>query len=91
MYKPFVSTRPPFDNLPKGDSRPDRALKIFERDKWICQLCGKKLNPKLQATNHRDAPTIDHIIPLVKGGAKLRNNRQTACKKCNTKKGDTLL
>jgi len=32
-------------------------------------------------------PTIDHIIPVVKGGGNVLENVTAACKRCNSKKG----
>ena len=45
-----------------------------------CQLCGKKL--LLQEM------TLDHIVPLSRGGADTVDNIQCACKACNKMKGD---
>ena len=53
---------------------------IFKRDKHSCQYCGTK----------KDL-TIDHIIPKSKGGRSTWTNLVTACKRCNTKKGDYSL
>ncbi|MDE5054870.1 HNH endonuclease [Niallia taxi] len=50
---------------------------IFERDNYSCQYCGADRQL-----------SIDHIRPEVKGGTLLRNNLVTACKRCNSKKGD---
>ena len=36
--------------------------------------------------------TMDHLIPLVRGGKSIKNNLATACKKCNfDKKHKTLV
>jgi 5-methylcytosine-specific restriction endonuclease McrA len=35
-------------------------------------------------------PTIDHVIPLVKGGPDTRNNVQLAHRTCNVAKGSKI-
>jgi 5-methylcytosine-specific restriction endonuclease McrA len=67
----------PFDHF--------RSLEIYERDKWMCGLCGEPVNKEL---HHRDpmSPSLDHIIPLAKGGHHLRSNCQLAHLSCNKKK-----
>lgn len=62
-------------------------LKVFKRDGWRCQLCGKKLNPKHRGKIRDDAPELDHIIPWAKGGEHSYRNTQCACRKCNMEKG----
>lgn len=59
--------------------------KLFERDKAICQLCFKPV-PADVNYNHPLAPTIDHIIPVSKGGEHSYANCQLAHRKCNTHK-----
>lgn len=55
---------------------------IILRDNGRCQYCGR---------HHRSEElTIDHIIPLSKGGGDRWDNVVTACKKCNNKKGSYL-
>lgn len=53
---------------------------IYERDNYTCQYCGADLssNPRTQS--------IDHVIPLTKGGTHQKSNLVTACKSCNLKK-----
>ena len=63
------------------------ASEIYERDRWRCGICGKKVNKKLR---HPDllSPTLDHITPLSLGGPHTRDNVQLAHYICNIKKGN---
>ena len=71
--------------------------KIVERDKHICKLCGRKVNESdyvyvgetFIAGN--DYPSIDHIIPLSKGGLHQWDNVQLAHRLCNSVKCDKLV
>jgi 5-methylcytosine-specific restriction endonuclease McrA len=65
------------------------ALEIFERDNWICGLCSKPINKWLRCPSWW-AATLDHIIPLSKGGQHIATNIQAAHLKCNLDKGDTF-
>lgn len=64
------------------------AITVLERDRWRCQLCGKKLNSKHRGTYRDDAPELDHIIPLSQNGEHSMRNTQCACRKCNLLKTD---
>lgn len=65
---------------------------VLKRDKYTCQICGKKCNPndKSWGTSGPDYPTLDHIVPLAKGGAHVLANVQCACGLCNSYKRDLL-
>ena len=74
---------------------------LFQRDKGICWLCGEKCNyqdKKLKVSENGrtymatgpDYPSIDHIIPLSKGGLHIWENVKLAHKKCNIKKSNKL-
>jgi len=56
---------------------------LFRRDHHTCMYCGKSMKPLLL--------TRDHVRPLSKGGRDIWSNVVTACKRCNTHKGDRLL
>lgn len=56
---------------------------IFLRDNHICQYCWQKFSEKKL--------TVDHVIPLSKGGRHEWTNVVTACSACNNKKGDKTL
>lgn len=64
---------------------------IFERDGWICQLCGCKTRPDYKNTNHSLYPNLDHIIPLSKNGAHSRFNTQCSCHQCNMEKSNKII
>lgn len=60
-------------------------LEIFERDRWICHLCNKKVRRDVPRTDPEGA-TIDHLIPISLGG--LDEPANVACShwKCNRDK-----
>jgi len=51
--------------------------------KGICHYCGKLYPPR--------ELTMDHIVPLVRGGKTTKGNVVPACKECNNKKKYLLL
>jgi 5-methylcytosine-specific restriction endonuclease McrA len=53
---------------------------IFLRDSHVCQYCHEKFSEKRL--------TIDHVVPLSKGGKHEWTNVVTACSSCNNRKGD---
>lgn len=46
--------------------------------KGLCYYCGKAVYPV--------ELTMDHIVPLIRGGRSSRGNVAPACKTCNSKK-----
>lgn len=65
------------------------SIKVFERDNWICHICGKKtLKTKIGSCDHPKSPTLDHIIPVSRGGSHTYDNIKCACRSCNNKKGN---
>jgi hypothetical protein len=60
--------------------------RIYERDGWKCGVCHCKVNPSLKAP-HPKSKTIDHIVPLSKGGTHEPRNVQLAHYGCNSRRG----
>jgi len=60
---------------------------ILERDNWKCGICGGEISPDL-AWPDRMSATLDHIVPIVKGGDHSFANVQAAHFTCNSSKGD---
>jgi len=50
--------------------------------KGICHYCGKPVGAS--------ALTMDHVIPLARGGKSVRSNIVPCCKDCNSKKKTAL-
>jgi 5-methylcytosine-specific restriction endonuclease McrA len=60
---------------------------IYQRDNWVCQICGKRVNPNNKYP-HPLSPSLDHIIPLSIGGTHEPRNVQLAHFRCNSLKSD---
>ena len=70
----YEKARDEWDNL-----RSKLAPKIYASHGAVCQNCGDT-----------DNLTIDHIIPISKGGTNELDNLQPLCKSCNSSKGTSL-
>lgn len=64
-------------------------IEIFLRDAWTCGLCNKSIDPKLAWPNPWSA-SLDHIVPLSRGGFHTRANCQAAHLRCNISKGNRV-
>lgn len=62
--------------------------KVLERDGYKCKLCGIKTPKHKRGPFDDDAPELDHIVPISKGGPHTYLNTQCACRKCNNLKSD---
>lgn len=58
-------------------------IEILATQNNKCAICKKQFRLKLKAT-------IDHIIPLSKGGLLTKENVQALCTKCNRRKMDNV-
>jgi len=81
-YKNFLAHQKKKSNQPRIDaqkfiSKTKIRCFIFRRDKK-CLSCGVSENL-----------TLDHIVPVSKGGSNTLFNLQALCKSCNSKKSDT--
>lgn len=49
----------------------------------VCHYCEQKFRPQ--------ELTLDHILPIARGGESSKKNCVPCCKECNTKKGNKTL
>lgn len=64
-------------------------LTLFYLHGWICWLCRKPINPRLRSP-HPMAATVEHLVPLCKGGTHTWDNTAPAHAECNFSKGDQM-
>ena len=68
----------------KAKARDLRKSQWWQRRcaKGICHYCGIAVKPK--------ELTMDHVVPVSRGGKSTKGNVVAACKECNTKKKQLL-
>lgn len=64
--------------------------KVYARDRFICKLCDKEVDFGLKWPDLMSR-TLDHIIPLSKGGTHTFDNVQLAHYSCNSKKNNKIV
>ncbi len=78
---PFIS------EVTEEEIRKERAkARELRQSQWwkrrraagVCFYCGKKVKP--------GDLTMDHIVPIIRGGRSTKGNVVPVCKKCNDKK-----
>ena len=90
---PRVTPKAYYDRRHKATQRgagaqlPYLPQDIYERDGWVCQLCGLPVDREVDPSRGADAPTIDHVIPVSLGGGDVPENVQLAHRSCNARKG----
>ena len=61
--------------------RPEKRLAIYLRDGLACVWCGSSLEEGVTFT-------LDHLKPHSRGGGNEATNLVTACKRCNSSRGN---
>lgn len=62
----------------------ERRLALYLRDGLACAYCGSGLE-------HGAMLTLDHLIPHSQGGSNQSRNLVTACRTCNSARGERSL
>ena len=67
-------------NIEKAKARELRNSQWWKKKRGagICYYCGKRFRP--------DELTMDHIVPIIRGGKTTKGNIVPCCKECNSKK-----
>jgi 5-methylcytosine-specific restriction endonuclease McrA len=66
------------------------VTEIFERDGWLCHLCREPIDPALPYPAPMSA-SLDHVVPLAKGGEHSRANVAASHLICNMRKKDRMV
>jgi 5-methylcytosine-specific restriction endonuclease McrA len=75
-----------FDVTPEEIRKEKEKARILRSSQWwkrkkssgICHYCNRKFKPS--------DLTMDHLVPLARGGKSSKGNVVPACKSCNTNK-----
>lgn len=81
----FISNVPEEDiRREKEKAREMRASQWWKRKRssGTCHYCGGKFKPREM--------TMDHLVPIVRGGRSTKGNLVPCCKECNSKKKHML-
>lgn len=70
------------DNIPRPFRRD-----VMKRDDFRCAYCGKQSDSQREATR-KALLSIDHIIPMTRGGKTIMSNLICCCKLCNNEKNN---
>ena len=60
--------------------------KVYERDNWMCHLCGERCDPGADWFSDW-FPSLDHIVPRSMGGTEDMDNLATCHRWCNSVRG----
>ena len=80
-----------FDGVDEKALRRERSkARELRKSRWwqnklasgICYYCERKFPPK--------ELTMDHLVPLARGGTSVKSNLVVCCKECNTRKKTSL-
>jgi 5-methylcytosine-specific restriction endonuclease McrA len=66
------------------------STQILEKSNGLCGICGKPIDPKARKPDF-NCLSLDHIIPISKGGTHTLANVQAAHLICNIAKGNKLV
>ena len=69
------------------DYEPIERLRVFERDAWMCGICGHGVHKNLKFPDP-GYPTLDHVVPISRGGAHTYANVRLAHFRCNTSRAN---
>lgn len=61
-------------------------VEIFNRDNWVCGICAGVIDRTLQWPNQMSV-SLDHVVPIARGGEHSRANTQASHLFCNISKG----
>ncbi len=85
MMKPFA-----FDPDDRDQKRERQKARELRQSQWWKRRCAKGRCEYCGRETPAAALTMDHIVPIARGGRTTKGNVVPACKDCNTKKKQLL-
>lgn len=73
-----------------GDKKARVKQHLFDIQQGLCRYCGRRMNLNGPEKSKLLA-TIDHIVPLRRGGTWAKPNLILACSRCNNYKGCVII
>ena len=87
LHIPTVIRLRYYVNVPQRGRQWSRGA-VLERDGFRCAYCGVRLGDRYRGrTFTRQDVTIDHILPVSRGGKNTWGNTVCSCAACNQRKG----
>lgn len=65
------------------------SIQVFNRDGWVCGICGSEVDGSLKYPDPLSA-SLDHVIPVSKGGSHSLSNVQCSHLSCNVRRGAAI-
>lgn len=75
--------------ITNGPIEPVSYFQVFQRDRGVCGLCSGDIDKNLKWPDPA-CGTLDHVIPLSRGGSHTYENVQLAHASCNSSKGNRI-
>jgi len=72
------------------EGEPVVPAEVHTRDGWTCRLCGLPIDPEVAWPDPMSA-SVDHVVPLSRGGSHSMINVQSAHLSCNIRKADKII
>ncbi len=71
---------------PETVQREKEKARVLKKTRWWQRQMDRAICYYCQQLVSRDQMTLDHIVPLIRGGQSNRSNVVLACKSCNSRK-----
>lgn len=97
IHVPLIIAMPPkkvnrrADHVGQHRTAYDKNKKRILSTQDVCGICGQPVDKSIKDPKDPNAPVIDHIVPIARGGHPSDiNNLQLAHRWCNRQKSDKL-
>lgn len=75
-------------NAIRNSVSPKHIARMCEAQGWKCAYCQRPMRKKRHKDFCGQEATVDHVVPISRGGGNWKSNLVMACAKCNQDKDD---